>query len=301
MKSDSGQPEGPDDDRRANTARDPGTDRPDTESVITPGGIRDRSLVHHVSKESVVRPVGDKRVQILHQGLRTVIVETLATGRPSLAQPLAGGYVAYAHWTNDTEDPISEFRATWRVPPQPATQGKQTIFLFNGIQNSDGADAILQPVLRWEDATGTEGSRWSVASWYVAADGQVFHSDFVPVNPGDDVVGVITFVGRTPDGRWSYTSEFENVPGTRLSIEDIAEPRLCLLSLEAYRVDTCSKYPDTDATHFVALTILGATNPLPVIWAAYTEQTTCGVSAKVVSNSSAQREVHIRYRGTAGE
>jgi hypothetical protein len=94
-----------------------------------------------------------------------------------------------AVWLNSSGKPITSFRTTFRVPSPPTTDSDQTIFLYNGIENSDMAFA---PVLRW----GSYG--WTVQSCYV--DGSVLATELVSVNVGDVLVGVIASskASRTP-------------------------------------------------------------------------------------------------------
>ena len=84
---------------------------------------------------------------------------------------LGSGSIAYAFWSNKTGHPISSFRTTWAVPPVPKTRSGQTIFLFNGIQNST---MIYQPVLAWAPSAAGDGDCWSGADWY--ADGRQGHA-----------------------------------------------------------------------------------------------------------------------------
>ena len=85
---------------------------------------------------------------------------------PRRVPAFGSGWITYASWTNNTGSPISLFSTNWVVPPDPSTQSGQTIFLFNGIQNSSN---IYQPVLQWGGLL-LGGNYWTVASWYV--DGQ---------------------------------------------------------------------------------------------------------------------------------
>jgi hypothetical protein len=84
---------------------------------------------------------------------------------------LGGGWTIYAYWNNGTGTTISVFKTTWKVPPDPQTTGKQTIFLFNGIQNYGSNFGILQPVLQWGPSAAGGGQYWSAASWYVTSGG----------------------------------------------------------------------------------------------------------------------------------
>ncbi|MGB8382174.1 MAG: hypothetical protein WCG47_13210 [Dermatophilaceae bacterium] len=160
------------------------------EMVLTPGGWKHPSLVHHVEPgmsvehhENRLRIVDPDGAQVrdcgraqyhpdrrpLHpRASRDALRNVSARGAvPALGE----GWITYASWTNDTGAPVSRFATTWTVPPAPRTDNGQTVFLFNGIQNST---MIYQPVLQWGPSAAGGGSRWSVASWY--ADGQTGQS-----------------------------------------------------------------------------------------------------------------------------
>lgn len=158
------------------------------EQVLTPGGYRPASVVHQVEPGHFLRMVDDRIFQFDEAGTQVAAHDTvsrkpvdrsLMPGNVSLrpvegdaargpAPALAGGWIAYAGWTNNAPQPLSSFEARWSVPPAPATASGQTIFLFNGIQNST---MIYQPVLQWGQSAAGGGNNWTVASWYVDGKG----------------------------------------------------------------------------------------------------------------------------------
>ena len=127
--------------------------------VLTPGGYKSADLVHHAEPGTVIDGSGGRLRQLSSTGAvladhGPVVVR--AAGRP--LQPLnvhvpeekvvpafGSGWITYASWANNTGTPVSKM-TTWTVPPEPATENGQTIFLFPGIQNST---MIYQPVLQW--------------------------------------------------------------------------------------------------------------------------------------------------------
>jgi len=60
----------------------------------------------------------------------------------------------------DTSTSYGKVSSTWPVPPQPSINNGETLFLFNGLEDIDAVQSILQPVLQWY-APGP----WAVASW----------------------------------------------------------------------------------------------------------------------------------------
>src|SRR5216684_1149911 len=173
--------------------------------VLTPGGFRPRSLVHQVGPRHALHAAGG-RMLMVNLATDAMVDVPKVTVRPEAIPALGSGWIAYAYWNNGTGAPLSTFRTTWRVPPPPATQSNQTIFLFNGIQNYGANYGILQPVLQWGSAAAGGGASWSVASWYVTSSGQAFHTQLVQVNPGDTLVGEMTLTGQSSSA-FNYSCE----------------------------------------------------------------------------------------------
>ena len=140
------------------------------DTVLTPGGLRPRSLVHELQPGYRVSGA-DGRLRTLDPSGQVVADHGLVPVKPrgfpllprnvnrpprpgGVAPDLGSGWITYASWTNDTGTPVSRFATTWVVPPAPATRSGQTIFLFNGIQNST---MIYQPVLQWGSSAAGGG------------------------------------------------------------------------------------------------------------------------------------------------
>src|ERR1700735_749232 len=143
--------------------------------------------------------------------LNTVVPDALA--KAGKVPALGSGWITYAYWNNSTGKPITSFRTNWVVPPVPATDSGQTIFLFNGIQNST---MIYQPVLQWGPSAAGGGNYWAVASWY--ADGQggkSFYSSLVRVNPGQVLVGVMNETKQSGTN-FNYNCQFTGIVNTSL-------------------------------------------------------------------------------------
>lgn len=231
--------------------------------------------------------------------LRRVVERGLDPARASALTPtaevpaLGGGWIAYAGWTNSTGTPISRFATTWVVPPEPLTRGAQTIFLFNGIQNST---MIYQPVLQWGPSAAGGGPFWAVASWY--ADGQTghsFHSKLVKVNVGDTLVGVMTLSSHT-GANFNYNCEFVGIANTGLPIQNVEELTWCNETLEAYDVNLSTDYPDTLKTAMRDIEIKVGSSEATIHWSANNAVTDVGQHTVVVSNASPGGEVDLWYR-----
>jgi hypothetical protein len=269
---------------------------PDPNLVLTPGGFRDRSLVHMIEPDHalVVEPEKFTKLNLLTKTVTDLQQIMIA---PAQAPVLGSGWIAYAYWNNGTGKTFNSFSTTWVVPPAPAAQANplQTIFLFNGIQNFGANFGILQPVLQWgPSAAPGGGNYWSVASWYVTSGGQAFHTQLTRVNPGDTLVGLMTLVNSSA-GIFSYQSEFQGFPSTKLPVQKIAELLWFNETLEAYSIQQCSNYPNTPKTSFTNIAINSTAGSLPVNWIAISKITDCGQAAKVVNSS----QVDIFYRSGA--
>ncbi len=273
--------------------------------VLTPGGFRDRSLVHAVEPEHVL-DLGGESIRMLHVSGHEVAdfgpvphrpgEQPLMPGNvgrhPSVVPALGSGWIAYAYWTNNTGHPVRRFATTWVVPPVPATDHGQTIFLFNGIQNST---MIYQPVLQWGPSAAGGGSYWAVASWYVDGQGGVaFHSNLVPVNPDDVLVGVMSQTGQT-GSQFSYGCEFIGIANTGLPISNVQELTWNIETLEAYGIQQCSDYPNANFTAFTGIDFETGVGRPAIGWTPVNAITDCGQSARVVSNANAGGEVDIYY------
>jgi len=262
--------------------------------VLTPGGYRHRSLVHRLEPNQAVQIV-DGRARLLHQTTRAITELPIVTLQPGDVPGFGTGWITYGTWTNTTGTPISSFATRWRVPPPPKTQSSQTIFLFNGIDPANPSDAILQPVLQWGPSHAGGGSYWAVASWYVLGSGPAFYTNLVPVNPGDEVVGVMTLTAQAA-GKFSYTAEFQGIAGTSLPVQSVNELVWCNETLEAYGISACSDYPDTDLTPMRGITLKTGTTIPGVNWTPVDQVIDCGQHALVPVNSGDGGEVDLYYR-----
>jgi hypothetical protein len=283
-----------------------GTVNMDADMVLTPGGFRSKSLVHLIEPGHVLDGTGGRH-QKLDQSGRAVTDFGLITPRPgneplmprNVAVPpreapaLGSGWIAYADWTNNTGNPITSFTTTWTVPPAPATQSGQLIYLFNGIQNST---MIYQPVLQWGASPAGGGNYWGVASWYVDSQGgPAFHSQLVRVNPGDTVIGVMTLTGQSGTS-FSYNCQFQGIANSGFPIQNVQELTWCIETLEAYQITQCLDYPNIDDTAFQGINVQTGSSTPTLYWSPVNAVTDCGQHAVVMSNSNPGGEVVIYYR-----
>jgi hypothetical protein len=283
----------------------PAAPTPDDELVLTPGGYRHKSLVHQIEPDHHL-DLSTGRIRKMHKSGYEVadfgelskrpgphpLMPDQVAHHPKRVPALGSGWIVYADWSNNTGRPVSRFATTWVVPPPPATDHGQTIFLFNGIQNST---MIYQPVLQWGSSAAGGGSYWAVASWY--ADGQggsAFHSNLVRVNPGDVLVGVMTLTGQSGN-QFSYNCVFQGIANSALPISNVEELTWNIETLEAYSVQQCSDYPNCNFTAFSGIDLQTSAGHPALTWTAVNKVTDCGQSARVVSNANPGGEVDLYY------
>ena len=262
-----------------------------TNRVLTPGGYRRASSVRLVAPGMRLATAHDAPALISGAGPRVAVSAIVSPDAPVNRD----GWVAYAHWSNATGKPVCAYRATWEVPPPPATQSGQTIFLFNGIDPLAMRDGVLQPVLQWGTSGAGRQNAWCVASWYVNGKGQGFHTPLVPVKVGDVLSGSVILTDQR-DGQFSYDCAFEGIAETRLGVSGIPELVFLNATLEAYNISKCTDYPAADRTTFrnIALTTKGGVSEID--WQIDGIKTECGQLARVVSKSASSGQIDIYYR-----
>jgi len=286
--------------------------------VLTPGGFRSRSLVHPIEPnhglrfdQGVLRKVdlATNRVFDIPPPSAGAVAampppRAVATRAPSgavspgVVPALGSGWITYTWWDSGSAA-IASFATTWKVPQAPTTNSGQTIFLFNGIQNTGANFGILQPVLQWGPSAAGGGNFWSVASWYVTSSGQAFHTGLTTVSAGATLVGVMTRTGQS-GSQYSYSSQFQGIPNTTLPIQNIALLHWANETLEAYGINQCSDYPASSSTAFTGTSIVVGTTHPAISWTPVNSVTDCGQHAVVVNNSSPNGEADLWYRAQTG-
>jgi hypothetical protein len=293
------------------------------ELALTPGGFRNKSLVHviepgHVLDEmtgvfqkksfdgEVVAEYGEV---VRKKKARPLMPDNVVLPARKIIPALGQGWIVYAGWYETTVGHITLFKTTWKVPPAPLTQSGQTIFLFNGIENSN---RIYQPVLQWGTSAAGGGNYWTVASWYVnGSTGPVLHTIPVSVNVGDVLTGVMVLTGisKKPGSSdeilCSYNCYFQGISNTSLPVENIEELYWANETLEAYHIQKCSDYPATLKTSMknIELVVDAHVRGLPPIllhpilnWQPHDRITDCGQHCVVVSNANPGGQVDLYYR-----
>jgi hypothetical protein len=274
------------------------------ELVLTPGGMRPRSRVHRIQPDAILDGMGGRH-RMLHASGRELadfgMIEPLPESEPLMPRnvvhrprgevpALGSGWISYAYWNRSAT--ITSFSTTWVVPPAPASDNGQTVFLFNGIQSST---MIYQPVLQYGPSAAGGGSYWSVASWYADGQGgQAFHSTLQRVNPGDVLTGVMTLTNQAAQG-FSYNCQFQGIANSGYAIQNVPELWQCVETLECYGMTKASDYP-AGKTGMASIDIqTGNTDP-GVVWTIVDAVADVGQHAVIFDTDySGHGEVDIWY------
>jgi len=297
------------------------------ELVLTPGGWREKSKVHHVAEGEHVH-LEDSALKIIHSESGMVTRQIAlghtrlgthargggshtpysaeATPRPSTLNPapITDRWIVYSGWSNASGNPISFFKTRWAVPPPPTTDHGQTIFLFNGIEPGDGS-FILQPVLQWGSSHAGGGSNWTITNWFVGSDGTALFGSLISVNPGDVLEGIMTLTGQT-GSNFNYLCSFAGFPTIDLVVNNVTELTWANETLECYDVAEFSDYPDTALTafHDIEIRLRTSTSPFTeaqaaINWSENNDVTDNGQRCVAISNASPNGDVYLYYRSIA--
>ncbi|MBV8256034.1 MAG: hypothetical protein JO154_25790 [Chitinophaga sp.] len=270
------------------------------DQVLTPVGWVAKTQVHHIETGEYLSGEGnrlrryDRNGKVLEDygameqnARQTPFYPDNSKGKGVL--PLGSGWITYTYWTNNSASAISYFNTNWTVPPAPAVNSGQTIFLFNGIQNSDH---ILQPVLQWGPSAAGGGAYWAIANWYVG--NSAIYSNLIRVSPGTNLQGLMTLLsGGSSTG--SYKSAFVGYSSIDLNVYNIPTLYWAAESLEAYGVATCSNYPNTTSTRLSGIDLRVGGVQAPLSWSVANAVTDCGQHANVVSQGTPNGIVDIYY------
>ncbi len=277
-------------------------------SVLTPFGMMPQSKVHFVGQDYAITVQGGRLQQIEKAtgktiqdfGAATALDDNLNIGKQALnaansvLPAAASGWIDYAYWANDTTKPITYFTTNWTVPAVPASQGSQTLFLFNGMQDGTTASSyIVQPVLQWGSSAAGGGKYWAITNWYVSS-ANAFFGSLVKVSTGTNLQGTMTQTGVTK-GLYSYNSAFTGYPTTDLQVNNVPQAWWCAETLETYGVTTVkTQYPSNEFEAMSSIQIESGSTNKTIKWTA--QNTNATFKAVVVSNASPGGSVDLYFR-----
>ncbi|KAF7304217.1 hypothetical protein MIND_00653900 [Mycena indigotica] len=262
-------------------------------TVIVPGGPKAAADVHQIPAGGRIAHVNDQ-VHVFDAAgsiVKKVSVGVRPTPVRNAVAPLQTGWITYASWLNQGSSPISSFTTTWTVPPVPATNHGQTIFLFNSIEPNSG-DAIIQPVLQYGPSAAGGGSFWGVASWYLVGN-SVFNTAVTRVSAGQTLNGVITLTSQSGSS-FNYVTSFSNIAGTSLTVTGAAQLTWATETLEAYAVTAISDYP-AGSTKFSGINLKLANGATPSISWSTAQDSAEGLTTTVNTNGATNAVITIKY------
>ncbi|KAJ7622049.1 hypothetical protein FB45DRAFT_1061690 [Roridomyces roridus] len=257
-------------------------------TTVAPGGWRGWNNMHQMpANGSLLHDPEAHETHIIASNGTTLF----SAPANSSEVPQQSGWITYASWLNTNSAPISSFKMTWTVPLAPKTFNGQTVFLFNSIEPSSG-NAILQPVLQYGPSAAGGGQYWSVASWYVGPSGTYF-TTLVRVKPGDVLHGVITLTKHLGN-KYSYVSQFTNVPGTALSIVGIPQLTWATETTESYSVTEESDYP-AGTTVFSGINLKLSGGKVPNVRWSVANDVQDGLTATVNTDGARSAKITVKY------
>jgi len=261
--------------------------------VLTPGGYRPPSLVHHVPGGHRVRR-RKQQLQLVHHRTRRIVSRQDVTLSDTPIPGLGSGWITFASWRNNTSAPISQIATQWTVPRDPtAGDAGQTIFLFNALQNSARSN-LLQPVLQWGMSQAGGGPFWSISNWYIDPSGNVCHSDSLPVPAGQALTGIIS-LGQEANGVFSYVISFDGYPALDLNVAGIEELVWAAETLEAYQIGDITEYPAATSTSMINIVIAAGGVTPALSWKIQNNSTTWGEHSDIVSSANPAGQIDIFY------
>jgi hypothetical protein len=155
-------------------------------------------------------------------------------------EPTTNGWVEDGYRYN--AGGFKQFNADWYVPASPNTNGG-LVYFFPGFEPTDGS-RILQPVLQWGYNGDFGGNMWTIASWSCAS-GSCPHSAPHQTWPNHHIYGKIT--GSSCSNGICYfntsTTDADTGQTTNLGWQAHVLYTYGFVTLEAYGIDNCNKYP----------------------------------------------------------
>jgi hypothetical protein len=104
--------------------------------VSAPGGARRRSTIRHIEHGHCL-DMSSGRILKRHTASAPIINDFGSAPSGDESTPQVVQWIVYATWNPTARQQITSFKTTWVVPPNPQTENNQTIYLFNGLQNSN--------------------------------------------------------------------------------------------------------------------------------------------------------------------
>ncbi|KAF8912186.1 hypothetical protein CPB84DRAFT_1761523 [Gymnopilus junonius] len=179
---------------------------------------------------------------------------------------------------------------------RPANTDGQLLYWFNAlVPPSD--DAILQPVLQYGVSPAGGGPYYSIASWYLI-NSNVYFSDLIQVQPGQELTGYMVLVSTTTSGsttEYVWAVYFGGYRGTIITIQTTEQLNWAYEALEIYGTQSTADLPsgNTDMSG-ISVTYENNESPSSLSWTTISDPTD-EISMSILSSSSTNGAVRITY------
>jgi hypothetical protein len=164
-------------------------------------------------------------------------------------------WIEYGSATTSTS--YGQIDATWTVPPAPASNNNQVVYLFPGLEDKTDVVTIIQPVLGWNSDFAGE---WGIASWNCCAKGITWESTPVKVKAGDSIFGQVYDTcapGTLSCATWNIFTEDVTTAKTTQLTKSSADGQTFNWAfggvLEVYNISKCADYPSNGSISFKSI------------------------------------------------
>jgi hypothetical protein len=247
--------------------------------VVTPNGFFHPSCVQRVDADETLHPNGTvvrgdgsvRRVQpCAYPHYAADGTELARDAVPPL--PLAGtrpadpqqinGWVAYASYVVPRANAAVFIAGDMSVPDAPTIHSGQVVYFFQGLEDLENVQTIVQPVLGWN---AFNDNRWTIASWNCCLSGETWHSAPVAVDAGVTVEGRVSSSNCTANicEDWAIlTRDPVNDHDTTLNTNGYGQAFDWVFGgvLEAYGISQCGELPVSGVEEFTHI-MVGALRP----------------------------------------
>jgi hypothetical protein len=158
-----------------------------------------------------------------------------------------------------TSTSYGELTVNWTVPPAPAANNGQTVYLFPGLEDINHIVSIIQPVLGWN---ADFSAAWSIASWNCCPSGITVESPPLRVKAGHEILGTIKdtcSAGTLSCSTWDVTTE-DATTGKSTKLRNTPSEGQTFNwafagALEVYNIAKCADYPKKGSITFSSVAL----------------------------------------------
>jgi hypothetical protein len=239
--------------------------------VITPFGYEPSQCVYGIGNNA---RVFRNDTVVMGDGKRLTPPPCPYAHQNKVDAPTTNGWVEDAAWTSSS--PVQNFSGYWTVPGAPGSNDNQVIYLFIGLEQSQGVEPIIQPVLQWGYNLRFGGPYWEIASWIYLDNNNLLVTNRYDVGNADTIHGLlegtnnpncafpVTASCRCTSGScywWIYTHDVSQPEWNESLTESYflyTSPLTMMwaaMALEVYNVMFCADYPSAGVTLFQYLSL----------------------------------------------